>query len=100
LVHRSRDGQDRKNDDGRSGYELAHTNAPQRAQQHHGWPDGNIWFTETNVNQIAKINPKSGKIVEVPLPTGDSGPFGIATGPDNALWFVESKANKVARYAL
>ena len=62
-------------------------------------PDGNVWFTETNLNQLGRVNVATGTIVEVPLPTAGSGPFGITTGPDNLLWFVESKANKVAKYS-
>ncbi|HEY0713467.1 MAG TPA: Virginiamycin B lyase, partial [Polyangia bacterium] len=34
------------------------------------------------------------------LPTADSQPRGITTGPDGALWFTEAKANKVGRITL
>jgi virginiamycin B lyase len=34
---------------------------------------------------------------EFPIPTINSFPFGITTGPDGALWFTESNSNKVGR---
>ena len=34
---------------------------------------------------------------EFPVPTVDSGPWSITTGPDGALWFTESFANKIGR---
>src|SRR5260370_24884826 len=57
-------------------------------------PDGNLWFTEDNVNQIGRITP-SGAITEFPVSGGR--PFGITTGPDGNLWFTEDVADKVAR---
>jgi streptogramin lyase len=32
----------------------------------------------------------SGKIIEFPIPTANSGPFGITAGPDGNLWFTEA----------
>src|SRR5215471_15162298 len=32
----------------------------------------------------------SGKIIEFPVPTANSGPFGITAGPDGNLWFTEA----------
>jgi virginiamycin B lyase len=34
---------------------------------------------------------------EFPIPTPNSGAYGITVGPDGALWFVENKANKIGR---
>jgi virginiamycin B lyase len=31
------------------------------------------------------------------VPTANSSPTGIATGPDGALWFTENTANKIGR---
>jgi streptogramin lyase len=36
-------------------------------------------------------------VVEFKIPTRDSGPEGIATGPDGNVWFTESKAYKIGR---
>jgi virginiamycin B lyase len=47
-------------------------------------PDGNVWFVESNLNQIAKITPQ-GSITEYPLPV----PLGNSTmllGPNGDFW--------------
>src|SRR5215469_1923412 len=36
-------------------------------------------------------------ITEYPIPTPNSGPFGIAAGFDLAAWFTEISANKIGR---
>jgi hypothetical protein len=38
-------------------------------------------------------------ITEFPIPTGNSGPAGIAAGPDGSLWFTEYYGNKIGRIA-
>jgi streptogramin lyase len=42
---------------------------------------------------------RSGRVVtnEFPIPTPNSGAYGITAGPDGALWFIENKANKIGR---
>ena len=37
------------------------------------------------------------QITEFPIPTANSGPFGITAGPDGALWFTEGSGNKIGR---
>jgi streptogramin lyase len=32
-----------------------------------------------------------------PIPTANSGPFYITTGPDGYLWFTESSTSKIAK---
>ncbi len=59
-------------------------------------PDGNLWFTESDANQVARITP-DGVVEEFPVPTPASSPYGIARGPDANIWFTESAAGKVAR---
>jgi virginiamycin B lyase len=39
-------------------------------------------------------------ITEYPIPTANSMPRGIATGPDGNLWFVESAGNKIAKLGI
>ena len=53
-------------------------------------PNGNLWFTEQGA--IATLNPGTGSITQVTLPTpnGTQVPFAITTGPDGNIWFVES----------
>ncbi|MFM8349510.1 MAG: hypothetical protein ACKN9D_00420, partial [Actinomycetales bacterium] len=47
---------------------------------------GNMWFTEANGNQIARIT-AGGVVTEFPLPVAGSRPAGIALGPDGNMWF-------------
>ena len=59
-------------------------------------PDGNLWFTEANSNQIGRISP-SGVITQFTIPTANSNPMGITAGPDGNLWFTEETANQIGR---
>ena len=57
-------------------------------------PDGNLWFTETTGNNVARIT-TSGAITEFPIPTPYSQPQGITVGPDGNIWFVEQNTSKI-----
>jgi len=57
-------------------------------------PDRNLWFTEQNRSQVARITP-NGVITEFPTPTV-SFPSGITAGPDGNVWFSEGAAGQVA----
>src|SRR5262249_31310073 len=46
---------------------------------------------------LAPISAEAQQITEFTLPTSNSAPQGIATGPDEALWFVERNNNKIGR---
>jgi streptogramin lyase len=59
-------------------------------------PDGNLWFTEEERNQIGRITP-SGTITEFAIPTPNSDPQGIAAARDGNLWFTESGASQIGR---
>jgi streptogramin lyase len=58
-------------------------------------PDGNLWFTMLNTNQIGRITP-TGVITTFAIPTANAGPAVIVPGPDGNLWFTESTSNKIA----
>ncbi len=58
-------------------------------------PDGNLWFTESQANQIGMINPTTHAVSEFSIPSANSGPLGIAAGPDGNLWFTENQANQI-----
>jgi virginiamycin B lyase len=90
------------------------TEYPVPSADSHPWeithgPDGNLWFTELGDNlhgpgkhhhiegnRIGRITPQ-GQITEFPIPTFDSFPDGITTGPDGALWFTENTGNNIGR---
>lgn len=58
-------------------------------------PDGNLWFTITSPNSIARITP-AGVVTDYPLTaTGVIG--GITTGADGNLWFTEAQQGKIGR---
>ncbi|MFI5034795.1 MAG: hypothetical protein ACHQFZ_01145 [Acidimicrobiales bacterium] len=59
-------------------------------------PDGNVWFTESGANQVAKITP-SGTVTEYPVPTAGAQPGFITLGTDGNMWFTENLGDKVAR---
>lgn len=52
-------------------------------------PDGALWFTEFDVNQIGRISVPDGSVLEYPL-HGDVHPSLITTGPDGNLWFTQT----------
>jgi hypothetical protein len=59
-------------------------------------PDGNVWFSETEVSQIGRVTP-DGQITE--FRTGispGSKPLSIVVR-DGALWFSEASGNRVSR---
>ena len=58
-------------------------------------PDGNLWFTESQANQIGTINLTTHVISEFSIPTPNSDPSGIATGPDGNLWFTENAVDQI-----
>jgi streptogramin lyase len=49
-------------------------------------PDGRLWFTETNANQIGTLT-TAGVFHEYPISRADMGPLGIAAGPNKTLFF-------------
>ena len=55
-----------------------------------------LWFTEIDGNKIGRIT-TAGVITEFVIPSANSSPIGIATGPDGALWFTEQQCNKIGR---
>ena len=59
-------------------------------------PDGNLWFTERNVNKIGRITP-GGTVTEYAIPTANSFLSAITAGPDGNLWFTERNINKIGR---
>jgi streptogramin lyase len=58
--------------------------------------DGNLWFTETNANALARITP-GGTVTEFSLAAlqAGSGPVGITSGPNGLLYFTESSVGRI-----
>ncbi|HZT91881.1 MAG TPA: hypothetical protein VFA05_07575 [Gaiellaceae bacterium] len=60
-------------------------------------PDGNLWFTEENQPNVARLAIATDALTLFRVPSGQTGLGGIAPGPDGNLWFADTKALKVAR---
>jgi streptogramin lyase len=60
-------------------------------------PDGALWFTLINGNEIGRMTTFGGVVTTYPVPTAGSMPRGITAGPDGALWFCEWGAGKIGR---
>ena len=64
------------------------SSSPAGVQQITVGADGNTWFTESEVNMIAKITP-NGALTEYTVPTPRAGLGPNTTGPDGDVWFGE-----------
>jgi hypothetical protein len=62
-------------------------------------PDGNLWFTEPDANQIGRITP-AGQITLFTVPTSGSQPTGIVAGPNGNIWFTEAASRHIGEYFL
>ena len=59
-------------------------------------PDGAMWFTEVEANQIGRIT-TAGTVTEISAGLANSQPVGIASGPDGNMWVALSFSNQIAR---
>ncbi len=60
-------------------------------------PDGTVWYTAQNVGKMGRLDPATGEIVEVTLPSPGSAPHGVIVGPDGAAWVTDQGANTIER---
>ncbi|WP_188190031.1 Vgb family protein [Nonomuraea sp. SYSU D8015] len=58
--------------------------------------DGGVWFTAQNAGYLGHLDPKTGKVTQVPLGDG-SRPHGVITGPDGHAWVTDSGLNAIVR---
>ena len=58
-------------------------------------PDGNIWFTEPDLNEIGMFDIKTDLISQFTMPMADTQPQGITAGPDGNIWFTEGGLNQL-----
>jgi streptogramin lyase len=58
-------------------------------------PDGNLWFTEANLNKVGRITP-AGVVAEFDL-TQNADPRDITAAPDGNLWVTENYGTRLAR---
>ncbi len=61
-------------------------------------PDGNLWFTNQQANNVGRMNPRDpSDVTFFPIPTPNSKPLKIRRGSGGDLWFSEVTGNKIAR---
>lgn len=60
-------------------------------------PDGKIWYTAQRQGALGILDPKDGKIRQVPLGP-DSAPHGVIQGPDGAAWITDGGQNAIVRF--
>src|SRR6266566_2495204 len=53
--------------------------------------DSHIWFTQLNANKIGFFNTHTHSLVENPIPTANSEPYGITVDPQGKIWFAENR---------
>lgn len=60
-------------------------------------PDGTVWYTAQHQGALGILDPKTGKVTQVPLGK-DSAPHGVIVGPDRAAWITDGGQNAIVRY--
>jgi streptogramin lyase len=62
-------------------------------------PDGNLWFTQPDANQVGRITP-AGQITLFPVPTPGSQPRWVAAGSNGNVWFTEAASTHIGEVLL
>jgi virginiamycin B lyase len=62
-------------------------------------PDDRVWFTESNIDEVAACDPGGTTCVGYPVPPGTH-PLGIVAGPDGNLWIAEYSSSKIGRMSV
>jgi virginiamycin B lyase len=80
--------------------EVAYFDVPKGAHPHDVAPDpkagGPVWYTAQAQGALGRLDPRTGKVVQVPLGKG-SAPHGVIIGPDGAPWITDSGLNAIVR---
>jgi virginiamycin B lyase len=59
-------------------------------------PDGTVWYTAQARGALGRLDPRTGKIDQIPLGSG-SAPHGVIIGPDKAAWVTDGGQNAIVR---
>ena len=59
-------------------------------------PDGTVWYTAQRTGHLGRLDPRTGKVDEIPLGRLSS-PHGVIVGPDGAAWVTDSGQNAIVR---
>jgi streptogramin lyase len=52
-------------------------------------PDGTVWFTQLELNQIASYDPDTGQFAFYTIPSPNTGPHSVAVDAGGDVWFTE-----------
>ena len=58
--------------------------------------DGGVWFTAQGAGYLGHLDPRTGRVTQVPLGDG-SAPHGVIVGPDDAAWVTDGGLNAIVR---
>ena len=58
--------------------------------------NGNVWASRLTAQKVLKLDPRTKKVVEFPIPRG-SDPYGLAVTTKDVVWVAEEVGNVVAR---
>ena len=58
--------------------------------------DGAVWYSDQGRGLLGRLDPKSGKVEEIPLGP-NAAPHGVIVGPEGAAWITEGGQNAIAR---
>ena len=59
-------------------------------------PDGTVWYTAQRTGRLGRLDPRTGKVDEIPLGRLSS-PHGVIVGPDGAAWVTDGGQNAIVR---
>jgi len=59
-------------------------------------PDGTVWYTAQRTGRLGRLDPRTGKVDEIPLGRL-SAPHGVIVGPDGAAWVTDGGQNAIVR---
>lgn len=59
--------------------------------------NGRVWASDTTMNQLVGLDPETGAVTTIHLPTSGSFPYTMTVGPDDSLWFTELSSSKLGR---
>ncbi|MEO8123992.1 MAG: lyase [Burkholderiales bacterium] len=80
--------------------EVRYYDVPRGARPHDVAPDpkpgGPVWYTAQGQGALGRLDPASGKIVQIELGPG-SAPHGVIVGPDGAPWVTDGGLNAIVR---
>jgi len=80
--------------------EVKYYDVPKGAHPHDVAPDpkpeGPVWYTAQHQGALGRLDPRTGKVEQIPLGEG-SRPHGVIIGPDRAAWITDGGLNAIVR---